>query len=129
MSNDRYDFDAAEVTVGTSLTTLHTIEGLREQRVWNIEVENTGAVATNGFTVLIKDHPNGEYYAFLDNVNFDTPNDNMIFSTTTGPHELGAGGKAHVIIHTRSAWGVRLQAKVAAGTTTIKVRGASEVEA
>jgi hypothetical protein len=116
------------VVVGTSLTKLIEKKvGVHSWTGLNIEVENiAGGSALNSFVIKVQDHPGGEFYNFLGDTDFDRDDlINMRYSTATGPHELPAGQKAHVHVLINSAHAFQLWAKVAAGTASVKVRGAA----
>jgi hypothetical protein len=117
--------EAEEVTVGDTDTVL--LAEVCEGRFLyaTLEVENAvGGQALSGFTVQIKDHPAGEFYTFLTGADFDsTVISNMLYASTTGPHELGADAKAHTHIRLNGAYAFRLLAKTASGTATVSLRG------
>lgn len=120
-------FESDDTTVDTSLTVVHTSgENPHDHRdtLLSLEVENTGDTATSGFDIQIQDHTDGEWYSFLEGNDFDSTSiDAMRFASDTGPHELGAGNKAHVQLRIGPVYRWRARAQVASGTTTVQIRG------
>lgn len=112
------------VTVGTDYTELMQRDFGGMAAMANIEVHNAaGGSALSGFKVQLKAHPEGEWYDYLEGADFDsTTNTNMLFATSTGPHELGADARAQCIIRITAAHAVRLLAKVASSTATVTAR-------
>jgi hypothetical protein len=99
------------------------------EAVLNIEVENDGdsANALDGFKLELQDHPGGEFYDYLvsssaGSGDFGSSLSNLPFVTSTGPHEIGAGAKAHFTARVHAAHKARLKAK-SAGNSDVKARG------
>jgi len=125
------NFETASITVANTDTEL--TEQIVDKRtpvqgmMLAIEVDNTGATTFDSFKVQIRTHANGTYVDFLTDTDFDSiTNSNMIFSTSTGPHEVVNGTKAHTIVRLPAVNAFKLFGKVAAGTTTAVVRGAAD---
>ncbi len=125
------NFETAAVTVGTSDTVLVTeavdvrtpIQGV----MLAIEVDNTGGTTLDSFKVQLRLHANGAFVDFLTDADFDsTTNSNMIFSTSVGPQQVVGGTKAHTIVRLPAISALRLTGKVAAGSTTVIVRGGGD---
>ena len=123
----RHDFDGTLTATGT-LADVAAAKGLEGNNVLNLEIENTGSTnATTDFAVLLKDHPAGEWYSYLAGAEFDEDYDagtqaRLLFASATGPHELAAAGKAHIIVRLHAAYGVKIQVASTSGTT-VAVRG------
>lgn len=116
-------FESGPVEVGDSPTVLaeRVLSGLLE--LANIEVANAaGGAALNSFAVQLKDHPGGEWYDFLEDGDFEVANDNILFCSTTTPHDLAAGAAAHVHIRVNAAHAIRLVASTASGTADVTAR-------
>lgn len=114
----------AAVAVSSSYVSLLTIPTGGRARFLNVEVENTGdANSTTGFKVQLQDHPSGTWYDYLGGTDFDSDdNSNMLFATSTGPHELTHTTLAHMHVRINAAHAVRLQAVCASGDTTVAVK-------
>jgi len=123
-------------TVTIAATVLKTIEHLDRLGVFNVEVvNNSGTVTLDQFIVALKDHPDGEWYTYLSATDFDANFLDfdadvkppwLLFTQSTGPHELGPAGKAHFIFDAHRAYGVRFSAAcVGAGAevASVTVRG------
>jgi hypothetical protein len=79
---------------------------------------------TDGFKVQVKPHSSGDYIDYLAGADFDSlVLANMLFASTTGPHELAAGGKALVVVNVRGAYAVRFQASASADHAHVAIKG------
>lgn len=107
------DVDILTITVG--------IVGVGQ--VCSFEVENqTGGSSLTDFKIWLKDHPNGEWYSYLAGTDFDsTTNRNMLFATSSGPHEVAANSKAHCHFFFNGAYGIKFSGTAVGGN--VKVRG------
>lgn len=118
-------------TVTTDLTQVAVLTGLEGDAVLNMEITNTGATnALADFSVELKDHPSGEYYTYVAGATTPTWTTTQsavtmgIFPFVSGaPLTLAALATAHIILRVYGAWAIRIKAKSAAATTTVRVRG------
>jgi alpha-D-ribose 1-methylphosphonate 5-triphosphate synthase subunit PhnG len=87
------------------------------------EIANVGATALSDVQVQLRDHPNGAWYTFLSGTDWaSTTLANMIFAST-GLITLAAAAFGHVHVRLNAAFEVRVQVKVAAGSTSVDCRG------
>lgn len=96
-------------------------------RYLNIEFENVGGGSANDvadFKLQLKDHPEGEWYDYLSDTDWDAVTLNaMLFATTTGPHEVTSGDVAHAHVDIHAAYGVKFVANCAQGEdTTVRLK-------
>ena len=88
-----------------------------------IEVENESGGDLTDFRVQIKMHGSGQWFAYVDDENFDsTTNSNMLWASATGPHEVAAAGFAAFIVRLEGVFAFRLLAK-SASASVVSVRG------
>ena len=84
---------------------------------------------TDGFKVQVKPHSAGDYIDYLAGADFDSSVlANMLFASTTGPHQLAAGGSALVIVNVRGAYAVRFQASASADHAHVAIKGTARRE-
>lgn len=116
-------FESEEVTVGDTDTEIFQMSGFFE--TLNLEVANTGEDTLAAFSILVRDHPNGEWYELLADTDFaSTAISIKLFSSTTGPHELAGDGKAHVIVNVGAPESIKFTAACGENDeTTVIVRG------
>ncbi len=111
-------------SVGTGLTDIGpilSVGGISD--LLNLQVKPVGA-ALNAFSIMVQDHPQGEFVDYLSGTDFDAAgNSNMRWATTVGPHEIGDGAIAHVHARINAAHAIKFQASVAAGTATVEIKG------
>ena len=96
-----------------------------------LEIDSAaGGVALSNFIVQLRDHPDGEYYDYLADTDFDNAsieNLKVAFgatdATTPRPHRLATGDKSHIIFALHGANSVKFLASVASGSTDVTVRG------
>lgn len=118
-------FDRESVSVGTSYTTVATVTmgGQHDQLVFTVN-SAAGSATTTAFLLQTKSHVDAEWVSRLETADFDSANISTLhFASSTGPHELAASGNAEVWCSVGPVYSVRLRAKVAANTATIRVRG------
>jgi len=120
------------VTVTTSYTTIIEVWPEGQADVVNAEVESAAAsaAALSSFKMQLKDHKDGEWYDFLTDAEFEAVDKKaMLFCSPTDPDDLAAGEKSHIQVLVRAAYGARFQAKVAASTAKIAIRGGLKANA
>jgi len=127
-ANRSREFESDEVTVGTSFATIHTSQERPHDEgdtQVGLELENSGATATDGFKIQIKYHESGAWHDYLADTDFDSTSLAHIMwaASETGPHELGAGAVAFARLNLGPVFRWRAQAKVASGSTTAVLRG------
>lgn len=104
----------------------------------DLEVENVGGDTSsdsdseagageggvlNGFKIQTKAHPSGDWHDLVSGADFlDADNKLVEHCTSTGPHQLTVGAKAHFIVNVGNPYAIRIQAK-ATDDTYVAVRG------
>ena len=115
---------APDAAVGTTDTVLVTYAGAVFSAI-NVEMKNTGATAINTFRVQLQDHHEGEWYNYVGGADFDasSPGEGVLWVMHTRPDSLAPGATTHLRVDIGAAYGFRLIATVASGSTTITLRG------
>lgn len=113
--------------VATDFTTIGEVEiGGAVVAGLMVEVHNyANGQALTDFRLRVKTDYYGDYVAFVGGSDFDSlANPSVPFCSTTGPHELASGSSAIVNIKLGFAmYEFDFQAKVASGTTWVRVNG------
>lgn len=117
-------FDSGDVTIGASAADIVTlILGGQIKRKLQLEL----SVATrnmSSFVIQLQDHPEGEFYDYLSDADFDsTAIVSMLFATTAGPHEVTANNKAHAIVELGAPYAVKLRGTCSGAGGVVRVRG------
>lgn len=113
-------------SVGTSLADIGILPLRGKSEFLNFEVAPVGATLA-GFVLQLQDESSGEFYDYLADTDFDASgNSNMLFASTTGPHEVADGGKAHATVRTNGAYAAKFRARTTAGTAAVTVRTTPE---
>ena len=129
---------ASAVTVGTSLTTVITFD-CRGKKTLGVQLQNTGGViALSGLQVQARFNSSSATYYAIASTNADFTSSNgktannasteIISSSVSGGTivTLPAGSTAWIRMHCEGMESVRIQAQVAASTTTILAYGIVE---
>jgi len=124
------DFEIAKETTGvdTTFTTVGTQTGLDHgKNAIALEVENVSEgghdQVLSDFKCQLKDHVDGEWYDWISGASWTAgviPN--IEFCTTQGPQDLPHTTLAHVHLRIPPVYGIRLQAKTAANSATVKTK-------
>ena len=112
--------------VDTSWTTVGEVEVNQYVEGLSFEVNNAaGGQTLTDFRVRVKTDYYGGYVSFIGGTDFDSiANPNVLFCSTTGPHELTADSSALVRLRMQMrVYSIDFQAKVASGSTWVKVLG------
>ncbi len=114
--------DSVEVAAAGFTDVLEVVlEGKRDILTFQVAATENG---TDGFKVLVKSHASADYIDYLSDADFNSlVLANMLFASTTGPHELSAGGKALVVINVRGAYAVKFQASATADDAHVAIKG------
>jgi len=112
----------ADVTVGTDWTTILSADRvLAGEGELAVEIANTGAAnALSDLKVQLKPTQLSDWHDYLvgTDADFGTVTDAMQWATAS-PHTCAAGATAAFMANIHGAAAFRLQAKVAADTTTV----------
>ena len=121
-------FETTGITVGTSWTTLQTIELNRGQAgLCNIEIANVHAsVALTALIIELQDHPSGTWYTFLEDADFASSSIwSLIFAGTSDDsllYQLTKEEQAHIHLRLNAAYAMRIRAKTGS-SGTVDIRG------
>ena len=124
-----YDqYGTLATTVTTAWATILSLKTNRGQAGdCNIEIDNVGGggVALTALRIQLKDHPDGEWYTFLEDTDFASSSIwNLMFAGTSdgsAVYQLADTAQAYIHMRLNASFAMRVQAKTGS-TGTIDAR-------